>query len=228
MKKYLTRVLFILVVFSLTVPFLLSFPTLAAEDMTLEEIEKLWEKLQKGYMSAGFQSVEERMAGNDIISPMALMYEKDGYALYVDERSGEVICLKLKPDGNGGYVTKEYTVTRNSTKTKEKFYDYQVYWTTNPVSIGGSKTLSGGVTSESEKMKLYSQVNINYTVISTNNAAIFYSFSDAALNNQISIKEIKKGVRAEYIIGKQAVKTVVPHLLTKDRYDNIIARLKAT
>ena len=223
MNRYLTKVTVVFTVLALIVPLLFSFPSSALEDLD----EDQWAALKTGYMSAGFDSVDDRIKGNDVISAMELVYEKNGYALYADLRTGEMICLKLIPDGNGGYLKKDYEKKVNDQAVNGSYYEYECYWTTNPYNIGTSKTSSGGITSESEKLKLYSQVNIGFSTISTGQSQVFYSFGDAAMYNQITVKKIKNGVRSEYILGKQAVKNLVPQLITKERMDLVIERMKA-
>ncbi len=98
---------------------------------------------------------------------------------------------------------------------------------TNPYDVGISKA------ADSVKAELLSQLIIGYTgnnIVGTN---IFTSYTDAALNNQIKIKNIKNGIRVEYTIGREETKYLVPRLITEERFqtqilDPLMAALEAS
>lgn len=74
--------------------------------------------------------------------------------------------------------------------------------------------------SDATKQKLLSQIIIQYTdngVTKTMN-----SYLDAALRNQITLKNIKGGVRVEYIIGEEQTIRLVPRLIRKERFQTYI------
>ncbi|MBQ9415645.1 MAG: hypothetical protein IJU20_02250 [Clostridia bacterium] len=79
---------------------------------------------------------------------------------------------------------------------------------------------STSIASDSTKNALFSQVVIRYTDNDTQK--FMYSFSQAAMNGQITTRKIKNGVRVEYIIGDQAQRKLVPRLITKERFDTLI------
>ena len=85
---------------------------------------------------------------------------------------------------------------------------------TNPYDVSGS------IGSVSTKQAIMSQVIIRYTDNDTQK--FMYSYKDAALNNQISIRKIKNGVRVEYIIGDMAQRKLVPRVISVERFDNLI------
>ena len=85
---------------------------------------------------------------------------------------------------------------------------------TNPYDVSGS------IGSVSTKQAILSQVIIRYTDNDTQK--FMYSYKDAALNNQITTRKIKNGVRVEYVIGDMAQRKLVPRLITKARFDTLI------
>lgn len=74
--------------------------------------------------------------------------------------------------------------------------------------------------SDSTKAELLSQVLITYTdsgVEKTMN-----SYTDAALRNQITQKNIKGGIRVEYTIGEEQTIRLVPRMIPKERFESMI------
>lgn len=176
--------------------------------------EDVWKKLKPAYMSTGFTSVDDRINGNDVIAPMTCMLIKDGYAIYADSLTGEVVLLKLsKPNDKNEYEKKDNGV-----------YKYDGYFTTNPYNIG-SATVAGKAVSEIVKEPLYSQVELTY--MSNETETTLNSFKDAAINDQINIKEIRNGIRVEYTLGREEIKYLVPRRIKKDKLDAIAAQILA-
>jgi len=144
------------------------------------------------------------------------MIVKDGYALYADKMTGEVVLLKLsKPNEQGEYEKKENGI-----------YKYDGYFSTNPYNIGSSTSASSGAnTTEAIKEQLYSQIIVNY---SENNSDLqFYSFTDAAKNNQINLKTIRNGIRVEYTLGREQIEYLVPRLIRAEKLEALAAQIEA-
>ncbi len=83
----------------------------------------------------------------------------------------------------------------------------------NPYDVGSSKAVS------SLKADLLSQIMITYSSVESSTVETFNSFTDAAKNNQIKVKNIKNGIRIEYTLGREETKYLVPRLITKERYE---------
>lgn len=82
---------------------------------------------------------------------------------------------------------------------------------TNPYDVGSAKS------SENIKNQLLSQIILKYT----NNQGQelnMYSYVDAALLGQVKVKNIKNGIRVEYIMGQQEARSLVPERIEKNRY----------
>lgn len=223
MKKLSIALLALLLCLSMILP-ALNIEVSAAEE---EEEENVWDTLLPAYMSTSYKSIEDRILGNDTIAGMQLMLIKDGYALYCDPLTGEVVNLVLEDpikDENGNYVLDEdgnytYELIEGST-----VYKYKGYWSTNPYNIGSSQSSAGLKTSDSIKQKLYSQAIIEYTENDTD--MTFNTFVDSALNDQITVKNIRSGIRVEYTIGREEVKYLVPRLIRKEKLEALEEQIK--
>ena len=126
------------------------------------------------------------------IATMKLAYEKDGVQLYVDSVSGEV-----------AYV---------NTKTGEKLFS-------NPYDVASSTG------NEATKHEILSQIIVEYkkTTAGLNEATEkLTSYLDAAERGQITIENIKGGVRVEYAIGREQSKMLVPMLISMERFEEMI------
>ena len=71
------------------------------------------------------------------------------------------------------------------------------------------------------KVELLSQVIINYSSIS-GSTGTYYSFTQSALLNQISVRKLKGGVRIEYSIGQEESRILVPMAITATRFKAMI------
>ena len=93
-----------------------------------------------------------------------------------------------------------------NTKTGEQLFS-------NPYDVGLSKAVT------SLKSELLSQIVIGYTGNDSTMISTFNSYNDAALNNQIKIKNIKNGIRVEYTLGREETNYLVPRLITAERFE---------
>ena len=71
------------------------------------------------------------------------------------------------------------------------------------------------------KVELLSQVIINFSSIS-GSTSTYNSFTHAALLNQISVRDLKGGVRIEYSIGQEESRILVPMAITEARFKEMI------
>ncbi len=93
-----------------------------------------------------------------------------------------------------------------NTKTGEMLFS-------NPYDVGLSKAVP------SLKADLLSQIIISYSSTESATEETFNSYTDAAKNNQIKLKNIKNGIRLEYTLGREEAKFLVPRLITKERFE---------
>ena len=126
------------------------------------------------------------------IATMKLAYQNDGVSLYVDSVSGEV-----------AYINE---------KTGEKLF-------TNPYDI--ASTTGNAAT----KYEILSQIIVEYkkTTAGLNDPVEkLNSFVDASERGQITVENIKGGVRVEYAIGREQSKMLVPRLISMERFEEMI------
>lgn len=86
----------------------------------------------------------------------------------------------------------------------------------NPYDVASSYS----TISEATKQKLLSQILITY--LDNDVQKTMYSYNEAALRGQIIIKNIKNGVRVEYTLGEEATTRLVPRLIEKSRFEELI------
>ena len=151
--------------------------------------------IEKNLESSKFNTPQEKVAS------MNLMWEKNGYRMYVDPISGEVATEKI--------VTGELLFT-NPWDLSDASY-------TAVTSGKKDKT-----TAISVKKQLMSQIVITY--IDNNNPKELYSCIEAAARNQINVEYIKNGIRIEYSIGREEARMLVPMRISKDRFEKRIIR----
>ncbi len=216
MKKLLTSALSLLIVLLLVAPTCLNVVSFAAE--TSEEAN-IWDTLSPAYMKAEFADLNARIKGTDVIAGMKCYMVTGGYAIYADPLTGEVVCLKLKaPDADGNYEM-----------TEDGIYAYDGYYTTNPFSVGRSETdatdgtIKKNSTSDSVKQSLYSQILLKYS--ENANEVELSSFKDSALNNQITVKNIRNGIRVEYTLGREEVTYLVPRRIRYDKFLDLLYQI---
>ena len=97
-------------------------------------------------------------------------------------------------------------VTTVNSKTGEMLFS-------NPYDVGLSKAVT------TVKNDMLSQIILGYTSNESTVINTFNSYVDAALNNQIKVKNIKNGIRVEYTIGREETNYLVPRLIPADRFE---------
>ena len=80
----------------------------------------------------------------------------------------------------------------------------------NPYDIGSTKG------SADTKAELMSQIILQFT--SGSKTTVYNSYTEAALREQIIVKNIKNGVRVEYTLGKTQTRWLVPQMITDERF----------
>ncbi len=90
----------------------------------------------------------------------------------------------------------------------------------NPYDIATTKS------STDTKEELLSQIIINFDK-GDGKAMEYHSYVEAALRDQIVVKNIKNGLRVEYAMGRTETRKLVPRMITKERFETmILAKLK--
>ena len=145
-----------------------------------------WEETIKQYLTLPFESEQEKLA------TMEMMYEKDGYQLWVDDYTGEVATVCV--------ATGQILLS-------------------NPYDIGIETDLKKG-TSENIRNELFSQIIIKYTDNDTDKT--MNSFKEAASRGQVNFEYIKNGIRVEYSIGREEARMLVPRVIEKNRFEENI------
>ena len=131
------------------------------------------------------------------IALMDYRYGTDKYELYVDAYSGEV-AIRSKATGETLF--------------------------TNPYNIGQSKaTASDGST----KDEIMSQLIVHYTDVKADTSGTLYSYTWAAVRKQISVMNIKGGIRVEYTIGREESKSLLPRMIEATAMEEIFATIEA-
>lgn len=86
----------------------------------------------------------------------------------------------------------------------------------NPFDIAsGYQTISDAV-----KQQLLSQIIITY--LENDVQKTMNSYYEAALRNQITKKNIKNGIRVEYIMGEEQTIRLVPRMIKRERFEELI------
>ena len=140
------------------------------------------------------------------------------------------------------YLTTEFKSREEKLATMTKKLtrgDYEMYVEPATGEIGVKNTKTGQiilsnphdvatVSSDNVKSELLSQVVVTFKDLANNNQSrTMYSYADAAQRGQVTVKNIKNGVRVEYTLGKQSAKKLMPYWMEAQRFEQIIlAKLK--
>ncbi len=125
------------------------------------------------------------------------------------EEKLETMRLAYEKDGVRLYVDAESgEVAYVNTKTGEKLF-------TNPYDVASSTG------NETTKYEILSQIIVTFQD-SVGQERVFTSYEEAACRNQITVENIKGGIRVEYTIGREQSKILVPRLISTDRFEEMI------
>ena len=117
--------------------------------------------------------------------------------------------LAYEKDGIRLYVDKvSGEVAYVNTNTGEKLF-------TNPYDVASSTG------NEATKYEILSQIIVTFTD-NKGQERVFNSFEEASERGQITVENIKNGVRVEYAIGREQSKILVPRLISMDRFQEMI------
>ena len=130
------------------------------------------------------------------IALMDYRYGTDKFELYVDAYSGEVAI--------------------RSKSTGETLF-------TNPYNIGKSTATA---TDGSTKDEIMSQLVVHYTDVKADTSGTLYSYKWAAVRKQISVMNIKGGLRVEYTIGREESKSLLPRMIEASAFEEIVETIR--
>ena len=130
------------------------------------------------------------------IALMDFRYGTDKYELYVDAYSGEV-AIRSKITGETLF--------------------------TNPYNIGKS---TASASDGNTKDEIMSQLVVHYTNAITDQKDKLYSYTWAATSNQISVMNIKGGIRVEYSIGREESKSLLPRMIEDSAFREIVDTIR--
>ena len=139
-----------------------------------------------------------------------LQYLNEEQAFTSAEAKLATMTLKYEKDGYELWVD-EFTgeVATKNVATGQILFS-------NPYDIGSADAAYANTT----KYQLMSQIIVKY--VDNGTEKIFNSFEQAAMNGQISVKNIKNGLRVEYTIGREEIKYLAPRLIEKTRFEENI------
>ncbi len=125
----------------------------------------------------------------------------------------EKLAAMTKKTTSGNYVI--YADQRSGEVAVQNVVTGQTLFT-NPYDIGFS-TANTNI-----KNELMSQIIVSFAEIGTENKKVYNSFEEAAVKDQIKVKNIKNGVRVEYTIGRQEARRLVPRSIEEGRFKQYI------
>lgn len=131
-------------------------------------------------------------------------------AFYTADEKLATMQLRLDRDGYELYY-ESYTgevAVRDKTTGNVMF--------SNPYDVA----LTGSASSDNVRNQLLSQIIIQYN--DNNTELTMLSYVEAAQRGQISVRNIRNGIRVEYAMGRQETRKLVPYLITKERMDTMI------
>lgn len=85
---------------------------------------------------------------------------------------------------------------------------------TNPYDIASAPDAS--------KATLMNQIVLKYCSVKDNAPKTLESFKDSALYRQITVKNIRNGIRIEYTLGKESSKQLLPYWVEASRFEKLI------
>lgn len=214
--KKINQSVLLLLCMALLLPAVCGLTAFAADG---EDNEIAWEDTWKdtlypAYMSTGFKTIKDRLAGDETISPMTLYCVVNGLAFYVDSITGEVVVLTLE----------DPELTKEAIDESGEIPAYTAYYSTNPFNAGSSQSSQGASSSNSVKETLYSQLIVQFS--QNNSDMSMNSFKDAAANNQITVSNIRGGIRLEYSIGREQVTYLVPRQIVWKKFEALAAQIR--
>ena len=154
-------------------------------------------------------------------------FDDEAHMLPNDER----IELYLAKDNV--FASKEEKLATMSERVTVGDYTLYVDATTGEVAVRNKKTGQILMTNPYDlallddssvvtKKELMNQLSVTFCNVKDNQETTFGSFSDCAVRQQITVKNIKNGLRVEYTLGRESTKQLVPGMIEYSRYKTLI------
>ncbi|MBR2019617.1 MAG: hypothetical protein IKA05_04390 [Clostridia bacterium] len=180
------------------------FTTLLAVILMLGAIPAFTVSVSAASSKTEEEDLESVYVGTEYNTPEEKLFGVEGS---VDNLTGK-FQLKLERNGFKLYVDPvSGEVAVYNEKTKDILFS-------NPYDTASSKG------SDSTKGKLLSQLIVQY--VDNGQSREMYSFSEAAMRDQIKVMNIKNGVRVEYTIGREESRKLVPRRISEENFKKFI------
>lgn len=140
-------------------------------------------------------TAEEFKTADEKLATMQLVHSNYGYDLYYHPETAEIAVRHTVTDGEG-----------NLRYVQDLF--------SNPYDLASTNATTD------IKKQLLSQVIIKY--VDNDDNITFYSYKDAAESRQIVATNIRGGLRVEYTVGRTNPKRVLPKMIRKERFEELI------
>lgn len=154
-------------------------------------------------------------------------FDDEAHMLPNDER------IELYLASDNVFASKEEKLATMSERVTVGDYTLFVDATTGEVAVRNKKT--GQIlmtnpydlaklddTSVVTKRELMNQLSVTFCNVKDNQETTFGSFTDCAVRQQITVKNIKNGLRVEYTLGRESTKQLVPGMIEYSRYKTLI------
>lgn len=152
-------------------------------------------------------------------------FEDDAYELSNEDR------LSLYLDEANLYSTREEKLATMQSRLTVGDYTIYVDVNTGEVGVQNNKTKQILLTNpydvasapEAYKQTLMNQIILRYCNVKDNASKTLESFKDSAMHRQITVKNIRNGVRIEYTLGRESAKQLLPFWVEYTRFNTLIA-----
>ncbi|MGM9636983.1 MAG: DUF5696 domain-containing protein [Eubacteriales bacterium] len=153
-----------------------------------------------------------------------------------DPDTGEEVLLTVS-EAIATYLTTEYESREEKLATMKKMLskgEYDLYCDPYTGEVAVQNTTTGQilltnpydvstVNTDSVKATLLSQLSVTFEDLANNGQIrTMNSYTDAAANGQISVNNIKNGIRIEYTLGKESSKKLMPYWIEASRFEVMI------
>lgn len=174
-------------------------------------------------MTLGFLSVLPHETSAATVTPLSAgKLDADGNPLiqYTEKASEDIFesreaklatMMEIKTVGDITIYYEAYTgeVAFANAKTGDVLF-------TNPYDVSGSYFTE----SEATKIQLLSQIHLTY--LDNGEEKEMWSYEEAAERQQITMVDIKDGIRVEYKIGEPAIQRLTPRMISQERFNKLI------
>ena len=152
-------------------------------------------------------------------------FDEDAFLLSDEER----LSLYLTEDNL--FTTREAKFATMTPRLTLGDYQIRVDENTGEVGVQNIKTGQILLTNphdvasapEANQKKLMNQIVLNYQNVKNNNGATLESFANSAMYRQITVKNIRNGIRVEYTLGRETSKQLLPFWIEATRFESLLA-----